>query len=76
MALYHVFRTDATDENEYDAFVVRAKGRKQALALITKGPADQPFQGVKADGSNVSVVRIQDTRDTDNRVIVASFFGA
>jgi hypothetical protein len=76
MALYHVFRTDATDENEYDAFVVRAKGRKQALELVTKAVADQPFQGVKADGSNVAVERIADTRDADNRVIVASYFAA
>lgn len=74
MAHYLITRTDG-DYTGYDALVVRAKGRKQALDLVTGGTDGNPFEGFTKDGSNAKVERLTDSRDHDNRVIVASFVG-
>lgn len=76
MAFYRVDRTDATDLDEYDGFVVRASGPKQALAQVLDGPGDQPFKGFKADGSNAAVSKLVDGRQTEPAVILASYFAA
>jgi hypothetical protein len=76
MAFYRVDRTDATEIGEYDAFIVRASGPKQALAQVLAGPAEQPFKGFKADGSNAVVSRLVDGRATDPAVVLGSYFGA
>ncbi|MDH6123843.1 MULTISPECIES: hypothetical protein [unclassified Kitasatospora] len=76
MAFYLVTRTDATDLGEYDALIVRAKGKRQALNLVTRAAADEPFAGFKKDGSNARVERLTDGRDHDNSVLLASYFGA
>lgn len=75
MAFYIVTRTDATDLEEYDALVVRASGRKQALALVTRGPADEPFAGFRKDGTNARVDKLEDGREHKHAVILASYFG-
>jgi len=75
MAFYLVTRSDATDLGEYDAMIVRASGPKQALREVLRGPAEQPFQGFKADGSNARVERLHDGRQTAPSVILSSYFG-
>jgi hypothetical protein len=76
MAFYIVTRTDATELEEYDALVVRAKGRKQALDLVLTTCGGEPFDGFKANGSNARVWRLPDGRDHDNAVILASYISA
>ena len=81
MALYLVERTDNEfdydpsngDAPEFTAAVVRAKGRLQARKEITRGGDVPPFPGVKADGSNLRVSRVQEGRDLDNRVILVTY---
>jgi hypothetical protein len=77
MAFYIITRTDATELGEYDALIVRAKGKRQALELVTRsGAANEPFDGFKKDGSNARVERLEDSREHDNAVLLASYFGA
>jgi hypothetical protein len=75
MAFYLVTRTDFAGENEYDSLVVRAKGKRQALNLVTGGTDGTPFDGFHKNGSNAHVEKLIDGRDTDNRVIIASYVG-
>jgi hypothetical protein len=76
MAFYLVTRTDDLDYNQYDGMIVRASGRKQALALVTRGPGDIPFAGFAKDGSNARVEKLEDGREHKNAVLLASFIGS
>ncbi|WBP87024.1 hypothetical protein [Kitasatospora cathayae] len=76
MAFYLIARTDSVNENEFDGFVVRAKGRRQALELVTGGKTGEPFDGFKKDGSNVRVEKLDDSRQHNNSVILASYIGS
>jgi hypothetical protein len=73
MAFYLVTRNDAVDAEQYDALIVRAKGRKQALDLVSGGALGEPFDGFKKDGSNAAVEKLTDGRDHDNTVLLASY---
>jgi hypothetical protein len=71
MAFYIVTRNDHVDAEQYDALIVRARGRKQALDLVTDNGS--PFDGFKADGSNATVTKLEDSREHDNAVLLASY---
>ncbi|MFJ9961095.1 hypothetical protein [Streptomyces avermitilis] len=75
MALYLVERTDYNPDQEFEftSAVVRAKGRLQARKLITRGVAELPYPGVKADGSNLRVSRIEDNRESPNAVTLVAY---
>ncbi|MDH6108848.1 hypothetical protein P3T36_002979 [Kitasatospora sp. MAP12-15] len=77
MAFYLVTRTDAADIGEYDAAIVRASGRRQALELVTKASDEgyALFPGFKADGSNARAEKLTDGRETPHAVLMTSFLG-
>jgi hypothetical protein len=77
MAFYRVSRTDVVEPGEYDAAIVRASGKVQALRAVTGAGAAEgdfsPFAGFLPDGSNASVRKLVDGRNEPNAVLLASY---
>lgn len=75
MAFYLITRTDATGYDEYDAVVVRASGRKQALKVVTTddGYGRTMYPGFLPDGSNAQVQALDSIGREAPTAILASY---
>lgn len=73
MAFYEISRTDVVEPGEYDALIVRASGRKQALKAVTGGDSVPAYSGFAEDGSNANVRKLDDGRNVPNGVVLASY---
>jgi hypothetical protein len=74
VAFYEVSRTDEVQAGEYEALIVRASGKVQAVNAVTgKGTDFNGYIGFAHDGSNAHVRKLDDGRGVANGVLLASY---
>lgn len=86
MNLWQVTRTDGCGRDEYDAVVVRAENKDEALRTVCGGPSrdpalasiqyfdDEPLRGFRLDRSNAKIEEL--TSEGPPGMVIGSFNAA